>query len=356
MTEEEFRSGKLANGERLMRPDKVEAFHQVGLEKLHNHFKAMQAKAAEYLEPDIYVPRVGAHAVYEHGPQRDRLFADDMLYMLEGPEQREAEAEIEKPFDYVAEAALTCSPQWHGDMIPKSYFELVLFRAIESLGHLDAVKKTLFYGKEHGCGPVVKGSSISDVPYIVPDLSRQQAVDYIHGVIGIATEAGELLEGLRDTLRGKPLDAVNVEEEVGDAKWYMAILARTFGFLWGNDERKNIAKLRARFPDKFTEYDANNRNLAVEREILEGSPEELMSDFDYMKYLYANDPKAHPSTLIARFRADRPENDKAKRTDYMSLLVGKVRGVYDDLILEQRNEIAMQQQRGPIGDCEGMDC
>ena len=33
---------------------------------------------------------------------------------------------------------------------------------------------------------------------------------------------------------------------------------------------KNIEKLRARYPEKFTEFDAQNRNLVVEREILEG--------------------------------------------------------------------------------------
>ena len=144
------------------------------------------------------------------------------------------------------------------------------------------------------------------------DLERQQAIDYIHGVIGIATEAGELLEGLRDVLRGKSMDAVKVEEEVGDAKWYMAILARTFGFLWGNDERKNIAKLRARFPDKFTEYDANNRNLAVEREILEDKPKPGDS------FTVDVDGKRYSGTFPV--------------------------------------DIAMQQRRGPIGDCEGMDC
>lgn len=32
---------------------------------------------------------------------------------------------------------------------------------------------------------------------------------------------------------------------------------------------KNIAKLRVRFPDKFTEELANNRNLAAERKVLE---------------------------------------------------------------------------------------
>jgi hypothetical protein len=35
--------------------------------------------------------------------------------------------------------------------------------------------------------------------------------------------------------------------------------------------QKNIDKLKARFPEKFTEYHANNRDLKKEREILEGN-------------------------------------------------------------------------------------
>jgi hypothetical protein len=34
--------------------------------------------------------------------------------------------------------------------------------------------------------------------------------------------------------------------------------------------QKNIDKLKARFPEKFTEELANNRDLVKEREILEG--------------------------------------------------------------------------------------
>jgi hypothetical protein len=36
-------------------------------------------------------------------------------------------------------------------------------------------------------------------------------------------------------------------------------------------QRINIAKLRQRFPDKFTEYDANNRDLFAERSQLESN-------------------------------------------------------------------------------------
>lgn len=180
-------------------------------------------------------------------------------------------------FDYVAEAEQTLSHEWHGDMVAKHVWTATLNNAITALTQLDKIKKTLFYGRDNNL--IADGQrNISDLPILVGQTAHasgyamysETAADYIHGVLGVATEAGELLEGLRDTINGKPYDPVNIKEECGDVKWYQAILSRVAGFVWGEDERRNIEKLRARYPEKFTEYDANNRNLAAERDILEG--------------------------------------------------------------------------------------
>ena len=182
-------------------------------------------------------------------------------------------------FDYVAEASVTLSPQFHGELVSLGMFHGSLDSAIEALSGLDKVKKSLFYGKDNGLwqktgvaphcqelpGIIGYSSATEDGGYV----TDEEATNLIHGIIGLATEAGELLELLRDTLDGKPLDRTNLQEEVGDGKWYMAILAKVGRFMWGDDERLNIAKLRKRFPDKFTEYDANNRNLEAERLLLE---------------------------------------------------------------------------------------
>ena len=85
-----------------------------------------------------------------------------------------------------------------------------------------------------------------------------------------ATEAGELLEALHATAyRGETFDVANAGEEIGDGFWYDALLARACGLTFDGIQRTNIAKLRHRFPDHFTEYDANNRDLFGERRILE---------------------------------------------------------------------------------------
>jgi NTP pyrophosphatase (non-canonical NTP hydrolase) len=176
-------------------------------------------------------------------------------------------------FDYVAEANVTLSNQFHGELVPLFSFGHTLDAAIAALSGLDIVKKSLFYGRPNNLSISPTDNYCELLPHkIAVNSDTMTVVDaekVIHGIIGLATEAGELLELLRDTLNGMPLDLTNLKEEVGDGKWYMAILARAAGFVWGDDERSNIAKLRARFPNAFTEYDANNRNLDSERKILE---------------------------------------------------------------------------------------
>lgn len=66
--------------------------------KLLEHFRRMQECAERYLIPEPYVDREGESsrvAVGSDSPVRDRLFAADIIYLLDGPEQREAQSEAE---------------------------------------------------------------------------------------------------------------------------------------------------------------------------------------------------------------------------------------------------------------------
>jgi hypothetical protein len=58
-------------------------------DKLHAHFRAMQNMACLYLQPAPYVDREGREHTDEAA--RTEAFVGDMIYMLDGPEQREAE-------------------------------------------------------------------------------------------------------------------------------------------------------------------------------------------------------------------------------------------------------------------------
>lgn len=189
---------------------------------------------------------------------------------------------IAAPFDYIAEAMVTMSPSWHGGEVPYVTLRTVLAEAIEALKKLDKIKKALFYGRalpEDFCQQQDFPLSQRDPKDCLALPGRFDESKYgeyvIHAIIGAATETGELLEALQKVIisaateTGEAFDEVNIREEVGDVFWYIAALASACNFTFEDAQRANIAKLRHRFPDRFTEYDANNRDLFGERRILE---------------------------------------------------------------------------------------
>lgn len=92
----------------------------------------------------------------------------------------------------------------------------------------------------------------------------------LHAGIGLATESAEFLDALKKHIYyGKPLDRVNLREELGDLFWYMAIACDALDVSFDELQETNIAKLSARYPEKFTMDKAENRDLATERQILE---------------------------------------------------------------------------------------
>lgn len=149
--------------------------------------------------------------------------------------------------------------------------------------------------------------------------------DILHMFLGVNTEIGEVLDVFKKNLAyGKEIDRVNLEEEIGDICWYFAnqmtfeeydidfeitsimedysnlnqieMCYQLFEFsrlfnvedsswfdLWQElydlasalniDLHKalerNINKLKVRFPEKFTQENALNRDLEAERKILE---------------------------------------------------------------------------------------
>jgi NTP pyrophosphatase (non-canonical NTP hydrolase) len=103
------------------------------------------------------------------------------------------------------------------------------------------------------------------------DNLREGLSDELHMVMGISTEAGELLDAYKKHFAyGKELDVVNVGEEIADIMWYVSNLCRIKGINLEEILQRNIDKLKARYPDKFSQEKALNRNLDKERDILEG--------------------------------------------------------------------------------------
>ena len=104
------------------------------------------------------------------------------------------------------------------------------------------------------------------------DNLREGLADELHMVMGVSTEANELLDAYKKHFAyGKELDVVNVGEEIADIMWYISNLSRMLNIDFDDILQKNIDKLKARYPEKFTQENAINRNLDAERDILEGN-------------------------------------------------------------------------------------
>lgn len=144
---------------------------------------------------------------------------------------------------------------------------------VKSLQLLDKWKKHIYYGKVIP-GLKTKKSLWNKFLDLFKKKEKFAVVDeklirILHGSIGICTEGGELLEAIDKHLQGKPLDVTNCLEECADAGWYQNLLYDVFETNAEENFQLFVDKLKKRFPDKFTEDKAINRDLVTERKLLE---------------------------------------------------------------------------------------
>lgn len=95
---------------------------------------------------------------------------------------------------------------------------------------------------------------------IINELKSEQA-DALHMAVGIAGEAGELLDAIKKwAIYQKPLDLENVIEELGDLEFYMEGLRQSLNLTRIVTLMENIAKLQKRYSKgKYTNDQANER-------------------------------------------------------------------------------------------------
>lgn len=176
--------------------------------------------------------------------------------------------------DYTELALRTASGNFYGEKIALDHFRDVIYKVIAICENMDAIKKSMFYGKDYDIKFDQSLSTLEHLPgWIQQDVSNENGIDILHGIIGKITEVGELAEILLDVCDGKRFDKINAIEEVGDGFWYDAILLNALESNFVQAQAMNIAKLRSRYPEKFTEEKALSRNLKIEREILESKGE-----------------------------------------------------------------------------------
>lgn len=87
-------------------------------------------------------------------------------------------------------------------------------------------------------------------------------VNYLHAVIGIASEAGEILDSCKKCFvyNQKP-NIENIIEELGDLEFYMEQLRQIFSISRENTLKANMDKLAVRYKDyQYSDIQAKERN------------------------------------------------------------------------------------------------
>lgn len=89
----------------------------------------------------------------------------------------------------------------------------------------------------------------------------------LNGVMGLNGEAGEVIDCVKKAcFQGHELDREHLIEELGDVAWYLAVCAEALGVTLEEVLKRNIDKLKTRYPDGFDKARSINREEAAESE------------------------------------------------------------------------------------------
>ena len=81
-----------------------------------------------------------------------------------------------------------------------------------------------------------------------------------HAAMGLAGEAGEFTDCIKKyVIYGQSLDRINAVEELGDILWFVALACESLGVDMQTIADLNIGKLAKRYPEKYTDLNAELR-------------------------------------------------------------------------------------------------
>lgn len=94
----------------------------------------------------------------------------------------------------------------------------------------------------------------------------EEVEDLLHGAVGVAGEAGELLDAVKKHwVYNKPLDKANIIEELGDLQFYMTAIMLVLGLSLEQVLQANADKLAVRYAGlKYSDEAAQTRADKVE--------------------------------------------------------------------------------------------
>lgn len=91
------------------------------------------------------------------------------------------------------------------------------------------------------------------------DIEKERLI----AALGLVGEAGELAEMVKKEIgHGHPQERAALARELGDVLWYVAHNASLLGLDLDEIAAQNIAKLRARYPEGFSDLDSIARRDA----------------------------------------------------------------------------------------------
>lgn len=169
--------------------------------------------------------------------------------------------------EYRKQTRQTWADTWFPDVCLWWYRNAIrsLTRTIDL--RLDTLKKALFYGDDDYMEPTLQEDTFEDL-----DLSQGEK-DLLHAVLGVSTEAGELLEAIEPLLdpeSDEQLDTINIDEEMGDLYYYMMRMHDVLETMPQSTMKRNLTKLLERYDEgTFSTEDALNRDKIQERKALE---------------------------------------------------------------------------------------
>lgn len=115
--------------------------------------------------------------------------------------------------------------------------------------------------------------------------SNRVSAEVLHAWLGVTTECGESGDAIKKALiYGKELDLVNLDEEFADKLWYISLYCFARGITYEDLFDLVIAKLQKRFPNKFTQDEAINRDVVAERKLLEEKTFQTTITRAYIRY------------------------------------------------------------------------
>ena len=129
---------------------------------------------------------------------------------------------------------------------------------VEHSNLLDVAKKYAIYNEQNvSSKSVITPQRLDKFANFKPTAKQ---CELLHAAIGLAGEAGELLDAVRKhAFDGQPLDEDNVIEELGDLCFYLESACQAIKMKRDDIEELNMAKLFERYKDGYSDQQAQDR-------------------------------------------------------------------------------------------------